>query len=210
MFAERLSTLSDVVANAGVTDMVEGVELLAQAEDVGTIAAVIGLISEEDLERGLLARLSGECHHRQPDRAHADARRVHRARRPRCSPAGHSRRFPSAFAGTRALAQATTDTGRQLAAMGNRETAEGLARMVVAEAGAERAAEMSVAGDLLAEQGSVELAAADLAQEVAFEVASQGMADVAAGSAEMGAAVSHPQRRRAGCQRLRAASRLDG
>jgi hypothetical protein len=48
-----LAALSDVVQNAGEVDMAEGAALLAASEDVGMLSVVVGLMSAEDLGRGL-------------------------------------------------------------------------------------------------------------------------------------------------------------
>ena len=44
--ADRLAALSDVVEAAGELDMAEGAELLAASEDVETLSAVVGLMSD--------------------------------------------------------------------------------------------------------------------------------------------------------------------
>jgi hypothetical protein len=59
--AERVSTLSEIVEAAGVTDVAEGLEMLEASEDVDLMGAMVGLMSADDLERGLeLARMAGE------------------------------------------------------------------------------------------------------------------------------------------------------
>ena len=58
--ADRVSQLSDIVAAAGVVDVSEGLELLEASEDVEMMGAIVGLMGEDDLERGLeLARMAG-------------------------------------------------------------------------------------------------------------------------------------------------------
>ena len=59
--AERVQHLSEVVGEAGVVDVAEGVEMLMTGADVRAMGSLVGLISEEELKRGLeLARMAGE------------------------------------------------------------------------------------------------------------------------------------------------------
>jgi len=53
-------SLSEVVGAAGVVDMAEGVEMLADSEDVKTIGAMISLMSLDDLESEWYGALAGE------------------------------------------------------------------------------------------------------------------------------------------------------
>jgi len=60
--------LSGVVAVTGVVDIAEGAELFAASEDVATLSAIVGLMGEEDLQRGLARHSPGtgsaaECWH---------------------------------------------------------------------------------------------------------------------------------------------------
>ncbi|GAI44047.1 unnamed protein product, partial [marine sediment metagenome] len=44
-----------------MTDVIEGVEMLATSEDVNVLSAMVGLMGAEDLDHGLeLARMAGE------------------------------------------------------------------------------------------------------------------------------------------------------
>ena len=54
------------------------------------------------------------------------------------------------YTGTRALAGAIKETGKEIEAMGEQEVAEGAVRMAVSEAAAERSQELSMASDALA------------------------------------------------------------
>ena len=59
--AERVAELSDVVANLGVHDMAQIADILTMSEDSEAMGAIVGLMSADDLERGLeLARMAGE------------------------------------------------------------------------------------------------------------------------------------------------------
>ena len=48
----HVGRLSGIVAEAGATDIVEGVELLAAAEDIATLSGLVGVMSAGDLEHG--------------------------------------------------------------------------------------------------------------------------------------------------------------
>ena len=51
--AERVARLSDVVGEAGMVDMAQGVALLAHSEDVKVLSDMVGLMSADDMEDGL-------------------------------------------------------------------------------------------------------------------------------------------------------------
>ena len=71
--------------------------------------------------------------------------------------------------------------------LGENEVAEGMVRMAVSEAAAERSAELSMASDELAIQGLDELETAALAREVAAGAAAAGVGKIAEGAEAMGA-----------------------
>ena len=77
--------------------------------------------------------------------------------------------------------------GESIEAMGEKEIAEGVMRMAVSEAAAERSAELSVASDMLAARGVDELATAAAAGQVAIAARSAGVAAIAAGAEAIGA-----------------------
>jgi len=85
-------------------------------------------------------------------------------------------------AGTRALSSAIRQTGEDIEAMGEDEIDEGLVRVAVADAAAERSDELAIASDLLAFRGVDEVAAAVEAGALAREASQAGMAEVAAGA----------------------------
>ena len=59
--ADRMQTLSDIVGEAGVMDVAEGVDMLLKGGDVKAMGAIVGLMSWDDLDRGMeLARLAGD------------------------------------------------------------------------------------------------------------------------------------------------------
>ena len=52
------TALSDIVGAAGVMDVEEGVDMLLKGGNVRAMSAIVGLMSKEELDRGLeLARL---------------------------------------------------------------------------------------------------------------------------------------------------------
>ena len=58
--ADRLGALSEMVGDAGITDISQGIEMLTASEDVEAMAAVVGLMSLGDVEREhVLAGLDG-------------------------------------------------------------------------------------------------------------------------------------------------------
>ena len=91
-------------------------------------------------------------------------------------------------AATRALASAVEATGKDVAALGVNEIAEGLDRLAVSDAMAVRSMELEEEGLELAAAGMVEAAAAEGMREAAKDWAAEGVGEVAAGSAELGAA----------------------
>ena len=91
------------------------------------------------------------------------------------------------YTGTRALAGAIKETGKDIEAMGEQEVTEGIVRMAVSDAAADRSAELSAASDALASKGVDELSTAAMAGLVARDAAQTGVADIAAGAEELGA-----------------------
>jgi hypothetical protein len=91
------------------------------------------------------------------------------------------------YTGTRALAGAIKEAGKDIEAMGENEIAEGAVRLAVSDAAAERSAELSAASDALAAKGVNELETAAFAGAVAKDAVQTGVAKVAAGAEELGA-----------------------
>jgi len=138
VMSERMAVLSEVVGVAGVVDIAEGAEMLAQSDDVGVLSALVGMMSEDDLEHGLeLARLSGELQTagelvdelRMPvlsafltDRA----ARLHEM----------SLEQIHIAISTEGVSQLLASAGTKIGALGENEVAEGITRLVVADAAA--------------------------------------------------------------------------
>jgi len=188
LVSERVQQLSDVVSMAGVTDVEEGVDMLMKGGDVRTMGAIVGLMSAEELERGLeLARLAGELSTvgdmmeilQMPVLAEFLADRGEHLQDIAVDQLLR-------WTGTRALAGAIKEAGRDIEAMGENEIAEGQVRIAVAGVAAERSAELSAASDALAEQAVDELTTAAIAREVARDAVVSGVTAIADGSNTMG------------------------
>jgi len=91
------------------------------------------------------------------------------------------------YTGTRALAGAIKQEGKAIEDMGEEEVAEGLVRLAVSNAAAERSAELSMASDALAMQGVDELATAAAAGDVAKAAGKAGVSAIAEGAEAVGA-----------------------
>jgi hypothetical protein len=163
--------------------------MLMKGGDVRTMGAIVGLMSREELDRGMeLARLAGELS------VAADVVDIlqmpvlaeflaDRGERLQDIAVDQLLRFTS----TRALAGAIKEAGEDIEAMGETEIAEGQLRVAVAGVAAERSAELSAASDALAAKGVDELTTAAMAGMVAREAAATGVAEIAIGAKEMGA-----------------------
>ena len=179
--AKRMRDLSEIVAAAGVVDVAEGVDMLLKGGDVRAMGDIVGLMSKEELERGLeLARLAGElwtvsdvvsvlqmpvlADFLEERGMHLQEIAVDQLLR---------------FTGTRALAGAIKQTGKDIEVMGKQEMAEGVVRMAVSEAAAGRSAELSAASDALAAQAVHELDTAQVAAAVAQGAVAAGVTEVA-------------------------------
>ena len=186
--AERVQELSDVVGAAGVVDVEEGVDMLMKGGDVKAMGAIIKLMSKEELERGLeLARLAGELWTVSDVADLLDMPVLadfleERSSRLQDIAVDQLLRYT----GTRALAGAIKDAGKDIEAMGEQEIAEGELRLAVSDAAAQRSAELSAASDALAAKGVDELTTAAMAGMVAKEAAQAGVAEIAQGAEEMG------------------------
>src|SRR5512136_176076 len=152
LVADRVKDLSEIVAAAGVTDVSEGVDMLMKGGDVRAMGAIVSMMSREELERGLeLARLAGELWTvsdvvgvlQMPVLAEFLEERGMRLQE---IAADQLLRFT----GTRALAGAMKETGKDIEAMGETEVTEGQLRVAVAQVATERSAELAEASDQLA------------------------------------------------------------
>jgi hypothetical protein len=90
------------------------------------------------------------------------------------------------FTSTRALAGAIKQEGKDIEEMGVNEAAEGMVRLAVSDAAAERSQELSQASDALAARGVDELMNAEGARDLAREAVVSGVVKIADGANEMG------------------------
>jgi hypothetical protein len=188
--AERVAALSDIVAEAGVTDVIEGAELLTASEDVEVQSAIISLMADGDLAESMdIAAISGQLF-AVSEVMDAIDMPVLAAFLETKGEQLHEIAVDTIFrySATRALGDAMAETGRELDAMGEREVAEGADRMAAAEGLAESSEDMAAEGVERAAHGLAEMAAAQGMHEAAEELALEGAAEAAAGAARIGAA----------------------
>ena len=187
--AAHIQALSEIVGAAGVVDVAEGVDMLMKGGNVRAMGAIVGLMSKEELERGLeLARLAGELWTISDVVSALDMPVLadyleDRGMRLQQIASDQLLRFT----GTRALAGAIRQAGRDIEAMGEQEVAEGVVRVAVSEAAAERSADLYVASDMLAARGTDEMVTAAAAGQVARAAGSAGIANIAQGAGDIGA-----------------------
>ena len=188
--ADRAAVLSDVVATAGVTDMAEGIDLLATSEDIEVQSALVGSMSEEDLDIGMrLASIAGRMQAVSNVTATLGMPRITVFLREQGAELQSIASEAMLRSGaTRALAAAMSATGANVAELGANEMAEGLTRLAAAEEIAIRSEVLAGAGAADLITGAREVAVAEAMDEVAKDVAVEGVAEVAMGSAELGAA----------------------
>jgi hypothetical protein len=187
--AQRMQQLSDAVGVAGVVDVAEGVDMVMKGGDVRAMSAIVGLMSREELDRGLeLARLAGELW------TVSDV--VGMMQMPVLSDFLEERGMHLQeiavdqllrSTGTRALAGAMSQAGRDIEALGENEMEEGMVRVAVSEAATKRSKELSKTSDALASRGVGELAEAVMARDLAREASAAGVTKIAKGAETMGA-----------------------
>jgi hypothetical protein len=91
---------------------------------------------------------------------------------------------------TEGVSQLLADTGTQIGTLGENEVAEGIARLKVSEAAAERSEAMSQASRDLTHQGMEEVALAAETARAARAETMEGVAEISTGSAVVGAAIA--------------------
>ena len=192
--ADRISRLSQVVAEAGIADVGQGAELLAASEDVGVLSAMVGLMSSADMDHGLdLARMAGELWTvgdvvdilQMPVLADFLENRGLRLQEMAVEQILRS-------AGRSSLSRMMADTGEKIAALGENEVAEGVVRQVVADEMAGRAGELEAASIDMAVRSAVEMTASKVAADTARAMAAEGLVEIAEGSNQIGAAEARP------------------
>lgn len=188
--AQNLAAVSAAVAEAGVADMAQGVALLAASDDIAVQSAILGELSEDDLDLGMeLAAMGGQLH------AVGDV--LYDLNMPRLADflegLGYRLREISAdtlhrFGATRALARAVAETGAAVAGLGSNEVGEGIARLAVADEAAAASQAADEAGRLLRSEGRAEMAAARGLRTVTQVMVEDATAEIAGGAAQLGAA----------------------
>lgn len=145
---DLLDQVGDVMAAAGVLDMAQGADMLDASEDIQTLSLMIGMMSEEDLDRGMeLARLAGELWTVSDVVALlempvlADFLEMRGERLQQIAVDSILR-----FSSTRVLSDLMAETGQRVADRGDEELTEGIARSVAAAAMTARRAAMAEAG----------------------------------------------------------------
>jgi hypothetical protein len=181
--------LSEIVGAAGVVDVSQGVDMLLKGGDVKAMGAIVKQMSREELDRGLeLARIAGELWTVSDVASVLDfpvLAEFLEERGMRLQEIAVDQLLR--FTGTRALAGAIKQAGQDIEAMGEQEVKEGLVRMAVSEAAAERSAELSAASDALAAKAVNEFETAEMARMVAREAVATGVTEIAQGAEEIGA-----------------------
>jgi hypothetical protein len=153
------------------------------------MGAIVKMMSREELERGLeLARLAGELWTISDVAGVLDMPVLaefleERGMRLQEIAVDQLLRYT----GTRALAGALKETGKKIEALGEQEVTEGLVRVAVSEAAAERSAELSAASDALAAKAVDEMVTAEIAGSVAKDAAVTGVAEIGKGAEALGA-----------------------
>jgi hypothetical protein len=173
----------------------QGVELLAASDDITAMGALVGVMSVEDLERGMeLARLSGELR---------VARSIVRKMQMPVLAAflGDRSNQLNAMAvdtvfrasGARALATALRATGKDLSELSAEEVAEGVTRLAASDALSAASEELAEEGAELAVKGAEELTESAALGDVARDLTMEGLAETSLATAELGAAAQAAQ-----------------
>jgi len=136
--AEKVQQLSDLVGAAGIVDVAEGADMLMKGGDVRAMGAIVSLMSQEELERGLeLARLAGELWTVSEVLSMLDMPVLAdflEARGEHLQDIAVDQLLR--YTGTRALAGAMKETAKDIEAMGENEVAEGLVRVAASQVAA--------------------------------------------------------------------------
>lgn len=187
--AERMARLSGVVAVAGALDYAQGAEILAASSDIDVQSDLVALLGEEDLELGMgIGAIGGQLEVAAEIAALRDM--------PVMADFLYTKSAELRemavdaiikFAATRVLAQSIAATGAQVGGFGADEMIEGLTRMAVSDAVAQRSDDLAMAGVGYAVTGIIEADIAMQAGAAARELTAVGVAEVAVGSMEMGA-----------------------
>lgn len=190
LVSERMAQMSAAVGEAGVVDLAQGEALLAESDNVKVLSAMVGMMGENDLEAGLaLARVAGELWAvgdvvgmlEMPVLASFLSNRSSLLK-------GLAVKQVLRSASATSLSEMMAVSGQKIEALGTNEAAEGLARMMVSGAIAERSNQLAEASEELAVMGLTEAAVAQAAADTARELVKEGVAGIAEGAASLGSA----------------------
>lgn len=169
--AERRAMLSEMVANAGVNDIVQGAQLVVASEDVQALTAVVSALNTDDLEDTMeIASISGELAVISEvlyamDLPIISAFLQDRGERLQELAVDNIMRFGA----VRALTEAMSETGDEIAMMGDAEMFEGETRLEMAGIASASSQQMAAAGEEMIAEGLVALAASQGAQAISEE-----------------------------------------
>ncbi len=169
--AERRARLSEMVATAGINDIVQGAQLVVASEDVQALSAVVGALNADDLEDTMeIASISGELSVISDvlyamDLPVISAFLQDRGERLKELAVDNIMRYGA----VRALTEAMEVTGEEIAMMGDAEMAEGEMRIEMADIAAASSDVLATAGEEMIAEGLVTLAASQGAQAISAE-----------------------------------------
>ncbi len=171
MGAERRARLSEMVATAGINDIVQGAQLVVASEDVQALSAVVGALNADDLEDTMeIASISGELSVISDvlyamDLPVISAFLQDRGERLKELAVDNIMRYGA----VRALTEAMEVTGEEIAMLGDNEMAEGEMRIEMADIAAASSEVLASAGEEMIAEGLVTLAASQGAQSITGE-----------------------------------------
>lgn len=166
--AERRARLSEMVATAGVNDIVQGAQLVVASEDVQALSAVVSALNADDLEDTMeIASISGELSVISDvlyamDLPVISAFLQDRGERLKELAVDNIMRYGA----VRALTEAMDEAGDEIAMMGDAEMAEGEMRIEMADIAAASSEMLASAGEEMIAEGLVTLAASKGAQSI--------------------------------------------
>lgn len=160
--AARRASLADLISAAGVNDLMQGADMLAASEDIGTMSTVVHSLNEEDLQGVIeIGAISGEL------AVLGDVLATMEFETMAAFLRGRSQRLRELalenilrYGALRALGDSMRETGATVGTLGEEEVAEGEARLDLAEAAAANSQALATTGVGLIEDGLMMLGAA--------------------------------------------------
>lgn len=193
VIADRLATLSGVVANAGVNDVEQGAALIAASEDVEAVSAAVGLMTVDDLDKGLeLGRLAGELQILGRIVAELEMPVLSAVLSDRGNRLSElAKETILRAAASRSLTELIEATGNRIGDLGVNEIDEGILRVAASDIAASRSADLSAAGLSLGMRGVVELGMAAENADLADVIGEMGIEGLAESTAELADAIDN-------------------